>query len=73
MAACLRSGGQEIRLSGEPFTAARTRAPKAASLHELYGALAPIAVVPADGGEVVLCPGRDRPTPGSPVSLSLSS
>jgi Trk K+ transport system NAD-binding subunit len=57
--ACLQSGGQEIRLSGERFTAARTTAPRAASLRELYGALAPIAVVPADGGDVVVCPGRD--------------
>src|ERR1039457_3915340 len=46
-------------LSGERFTAARTTAPRAASLRELYGALAPIAVVPADGGDVVVCPGRD--------------
>ncbi len=57
--ACLRSGAQEIRLSGERFTAARAQAPKAASLRELYGALAPIAVVPADGGAVAVCPGRD--------------
>src|ERR1039457_185807 len=46
-------------LSGERFTAARTTAPRATSLRELYGALAPIAVVPADGGDVVVCPGRD--------------
>lgn len=57
--ACLQSGAQEIRLSGERFTAARTTAPRAASLRELYGALAPIAVVPAAGGDVVVCPGRD--------------
>src|ERR1035438_2926357 len=50
--ACLQSGAQEIRLSGERFTAARTAAPRAASLRELYGALAPIAVVPGDGGQV---------------------
>ena len=57
--ACLRSGAQEIRLSGEQFTAAWTSVPRAASLRELYGALAPIAVVPASGGDVVVCPGRD--------------
>ncbi len=57
--ACLRSGAQEISLSGERFIAARTKAPNAASLRELYGALAPVAVVPADGADVVLCPGRD--------------
>jgi Trk K+ transport system NAD-binding subunit len=57
--ACLRSSAQEITLSGERFTAAWTKAPKVASLRELYGALAPIAVVPASGGDVVVCPGRD--------------
>jgi Trk K+ transport system NAD-binding subunit len=57
--ACLRSGAQEITLSGERFTAAWTSVPRAASLRELYGALAPIAVVPASGGDVVVCPGRD--------------
>ncbi len=57
--ACLRSGSQDFTLSGQPFTAARTAAPRAASLRELYGALAPVAVVPADGAEVVVCPGRD--------------
>jgi Trk K+ transport system NAD-binding subunit len=68
--ACLRSGAQEIRLSGERFSAARTAAPKAASLRELYGALAPIAVVPGAGGNVVVCPGRDyQVTPGDEVTL----
>jgi Trk K+ transport system NAD-binding subunit len=57
--ACLRSSAQEIILSGEPFTAAWTSVPHASSLRELYGALAPIAVVPASGGDVVVCPGRD--------------
>ena len=67
--ACLRSGAQEIRLSGERFTAARTKAPKAASLRKLYGALAPVAVVPADG-DVVLCPGRDlQVSAGDDVTL----
>ncbi len=68
--ACLRSGVQEIRLAGERFAAARTTAPRAATLRELYGALAPIAVQPADGGDVVLCPGRDqRVAAGDGVTL----
>jgi len=58
--ACLRTGVQEIRLATERFAAARTVAPASATLRELYGALAPIAVLPADGAEVVLCPGRDH-------------
>jgi Trk K+ transport system NAD-binding subunit len=57
--ACLRAGVQELTLAGERFLAARTTAPRAASLRELYGALAPVAVVPAAGGDVTVCPGRD--------------
>jgi len=57
--ACLRAGVQEMTLSGERFLAARTTAPRAASLRELYGALAPVAIVPAGGGDVTVCPGRD--------------
>src|SRR5262245_38273645 len=44
--ACVRTG-QDVWLSGEQFTAVRTTAPRAASLRELYGDLAPVAVVPA--------------------------
>jgi Trk K+ transport system NAD-binding subunit len=68
--ACLGSGTQEIILSGERFAAARTTSPRAASLRELYGALAPIAILPAAGGSVVVCPGRDHEVaPGDDVTL----
>ncbi len=68
--ACLHTGVQEIRLADEQFAAARTVAPAAASLRELYGALAPIAVLPADGGDAVICPGRDhRVAAGDGVTL----
>ena len=58
--ACLRTGVQEIRLASERFAAARTLAPAPGTLRELYGALAPVAVQPAGGGDVVICPGRDH-------------
>ncbi len=58
--ACLQSGAQEIALDGERFLAARTTAPRHATLRELYGALAPVAVLPAAGSDVVICPGRDH-------------
>ena len=58
--ACLQSGTQEITLDGERFLAARTTATRRASLRELYGALAPIAVLPAGDEDVVICPGRDH-------------
>ena len=68
--ACLRTGVQEIRLATERFAAARTVAPASGTLRELYGALAPIAVLPADGGDVVICPGRDhRVQAGDGVTL----
>ena len=55
---CLGDGVQEMSLSGMRFLAARTAAPSAATLRELYGALAPVAVVPR-AGDVLVCPGRD--------------
>jgi Trk K+ transport system NAD-binding subunit len=55
---CLGEGVQEMSLSGMRFLAARTTAPSAGTLRELYGALAPIAVLPQDG-DVLVCPGRD--------------
>ena len=66
---CLGDGVQEMSLSGMRFLAARTTAPKAATLRELYGALAPVAVVPPTG-DVLVCPGRDTPVrPGDEVTL----
>jgi Trk K+ transport system NAD-binding subunit len=55
---CLGEGVQEMSLSGMRFLAARTVAPSAGTLRELYGALAPVAVVPP-AGDVLVCPGRD--------------
>ena len=66
---CLGDGVQEMSLSGMRFLAARTAAPKAATLRELYGALAPVAVVPPTG-DVLVCPGRDtRVRAGDEVTL----
>jgi Trk K+ transport system NAD-binding subunit len=55
---CLGEGVQELSLSGMRFLAARTAAPSTATLRELYGALAPVAVVPP-AGDVLVTPGRD--------------
>jgi Trk K+ transport system NAD-binding subunit len=66
---CLGEGVQEMSLSGMRFLAARTAAPSAATLRELYGALAPVAVVPPVG-DVLVCPGRDTEvSPGDEVTL----
>jgi Trk K+ transport system NAD-binding subunit len=66
---CLGEGVQEMSLSGLRFLAARTTAPSAATLRTLYGALAPIAVLPRDG-DVLIAPGRDTlVSPGDVVTL----
>jgi Trk K+ transport system NAD-binding subunit len=66
---CLGDGVQEMSLSGMRFLAARTTAPSAATLRELYGALAPVAVVPP-AGDVLVCPGRDtQVSAGDEVTL----
>ena len=66
---CLGEGVQELSLSGMRFLAARTAAPSAATLRELYGSLAPVAVVPP-AGDVLVCPGRDTVVgPGDEVTL----
>ena len=66
---CLGEGVQEMSLSGMRFLAARTVAPRAATLRTLYGALAPVAVVPPTG-DVLVCPGRDtRVSAGDEVTL----
>src|ERR1700761_6977887 len=55
--------------SGARLLAARASAPHAATLRELYGALAPVAVVPPEG-KVLVCPGRDTLVdPGDEVTL----
>jgi Trk K+ transport system NAD-binding subunit len=67
--ACLREGVQELILSGMRFLAARTIAPRPGTLRELYGALAPVAVLPRVG-EAQICPGRDtRVEAGDEVTL----
>jgi Trk K+ transport system NAD-binding subunit len=71
--ACRRSGVHPLELGGERFVVARVVAPRAGSLRELYGALAPIAVtpagerrladpaqVPAHDHPMIVCPGRDQ-------------
>jgi Trk K+ transport system NAD-binding subunit len=69
--ACRGTGVQGIMLSGELFYAKRVTAPRAATLRELYGSLAPIAVVPAGGeGGERFSPGRDEMVaPGDEVTL----
>jgi Trk K+ transport system NAD-binding subunit len=57
--ACRRRSDHEIEIEGVTFVVADLVAPRAASLRDQFGDLAPIAVAPAAGGSLVICPGRD--------------
>ncbi len=57
--ACLGLDSYQIELGGTRFVTAEVGVERYASLRALFGALAPIAVVPADGSPTIACPGRD--------------
>lgn len=57
--ACLRTETTPLTLGATDFVVAHTSAPRWGTLRDLYGDLAPIAVVGASG-EVTVAPGRDR-------------
>ncbi len=68
--ACLRTGTHEIDLDGTRFVATQVVAEEAGALRERYGSLAPLAVTGPDGGDIVVCPGRDHHVqPGDVVTL----
>jgi Trk K+ transport system NAD-binding subunit len=57
--ACLGSDSYQIEFGGAQFMTSEVEVARFATLRALFGALAPIAVVPADGSPTVACPGRD--------------
>jgi Trk K+ transport system NAD-binding subunit len=63
--ACLARTTHTISVAGIDFVVSGTDAPRDATLREMYGDLAPVAVIhgekSASPGEVVACPGRDFP------------
>ncbi|MEB4212306.1 NAD-binding protein [Mycobacterium sp. 94-17] len=62
--ACLSSRTHPIEAAGIQFLVSGTEAPYSASLRDIYGDLAPVAVIHGENsenpGEVVPCPGRDH-------------
>lgn len=67
--ACLSRTTHSITVAGVEFVVSGTTAPRAATLREIFGDLAPVAVLRGDrspdSGTVVPCPGRDeRVAPG---------
>ncbi|WIM99476.1 NAD-binding protein [Actinoplanes oblitus] len=68
--ACLRTGSHELDLDGNRFVAAQVVIDFTGTLRSHYGSLAPLALSPGDGGEVVISPGRDHQVrPGDQVTL----
>lgn len=55
--ACLGRRAHAFELAGQEFVVAEMTVQRSASLRELYGDLAPLAVA---GSEQVICPGRDH-------------
>ncbi len=58
--ACLGSDSYQIEFGGTEFKTYEAEVERYATLRALFGALAPIAVVPVDGSATVACPGRDH-------------
>jgi Trk K+ transport system NAD-binding subunit len=57
--ACLDIRSRSVDIAGEPFVLQELVVTSPGTLRELFGDLAPIAVVPADGTQMQVCPGRD--------------
>jgi Trk K+ transport system NAD-binding subunit/multidrug transporter EmrE-like cation transporter len=57
--ACVGRRAHDIQLAQTRFVTTETVAPRAASLRELFGSLAPLGVVTDADDELIVCPGRD--------------
>jgi Trk K+ transport system NAD-binding subunit len=57
--ACLDVRDRPVSIGGEPFVVRELTVDDTGTLRTLFGDIAPIAVIPADGGDLHVCPGRD--------------
>ena len=62
---CLHRASHRLELGGEGFVVAEVTVGEdgatGRTFRSHFGHLAPVAVVPADGGDIACCPGRDHP------------
>jgi Trk K+ transport system NAD-binding subunit len=58
--ACLALTERPLDVEGEAFVLRELTASSVGTLRMQYGDLAPIAVMPADGTDMLICPGRDH-------------
>ena len=58
---CLALHTRPLDIGGQPFLLQEVIATQATTVRRLAGDLAPVAVVPADGSPMHVCPGRDLP------------
>jgi voltage-gated potassium channel Kch len=63
--ACLSLTAHPLEVAGIEFVVSGAEAPRSATLRQIYGDLAPVAVIHGENsptpGDVVACPGRDEP------------
>ena len=60
VSACLQDPVQELHIPGPRLVAARSSAPSAGRLRDLYGDLAPVGTIDRSTGQTAVCPGRDH-------------
>jgi Trk K+ transport system NAD-binding subunit len=58
---CMREDAHRLDLDGEQLVVAEVTVAETSTLRKLFADLAPMGVAPADGGDLVICPGRDHP------------
>jgi Trk K+ transport system NAD-binding subunit len=71
---CLGLPSHEMVIGGERFAVVEVTVDDASghnpTFRSHFGHLAPVAIVPSDGGNIVCCPGRDHPvSPGDRVAV----
>ena len=72
--ACLGRTAHDIELAGVHFAVVQVEVGRATTAHPTFrghfGNLAPVAIMPGDGGEMAQCPGRDHQVvPGDRVAV----